>query len=59
VHTEYLHVIPERDLARTDRRVTIMEGSSRLSGVGMEYDRGSGELRLLSAVKGTFDAKKK
>ena len=59
VQTDYLHVIPDRDLARTDRRVTITQGSSKLSGVGMEYDRSSGQLRLLSAVKGTFDAKKK
>jgi lipopolysaccharide export system protein LptC len=59
MQTEYLHVVPDRDLARTDKHVTITEGRSTLSGVGMEYNRGSGQLRLLSAVKGTFDASKK
>lgn len=59
VRTEYLHVIPDEELAKTDRRVIITEGASTLSGTGMEYSRKTGQLRLLSGVKGTFDAKKK
>jgi lipopolysaccharide export system protein LptC len=59
VRTEYLHVIPEQDLAKTDRRVIINEGPSRLSGTGMEYNRRTGQLILHSDVKGTFDGKKK
>lgn len=59
VRTEYLHVLLDRDLARTDRRVLITQGRSALSGVGMEYNRQTGQLRLLSAVKGSFDATRK
>ena len=59
VRTEYLHVLPDRDIAKTDRPVTITQGASTLSGVGMEYNRQTGQLRLLSSVKGSFDAKKK
>jgi lipopolysaccharide export system protein LptC len=59
VRTEYLDVLPESDVAKTDRRVTITQGSSSISGTGMEYNRATGELRLLSSVKGSFDAKKK
>jgi lipopolysaccharide export system protein LptC len=57
--TEYLHVLPDRDIARTDRSVVISQGRSSLSGMGMEYNRQTGELRLLSSVKGSFDAKRK
>lgn len=58
VETDYLHVIPDQDIARTDRPVTITEGASQLSALGMEYNRKTGQLRLLSGVKGTFNAKK-
>lgn len=59
VRTDFLHVIPGRDLARTDRHVTIQEGNSTLSGVGMEIDRAKRQLTLSSQVKGTYDAAKR
>jgi lipopolysaccharide export system protein LptC len=58
VQTEYLQVIPDRDLARTDKPVTITEGRSRLSGVGMEFNNKTRQFALQSQVKGTFDARK-
>ena len=58
VQTEYLQVVPDRDIARTDKPVTITEGLSRLSGVGMEFNNKTRQFALLSQVRGTFDAGK-
>jgi len=58
VQTEYLQVVPDRDIARTDKPVTITEGRSRLSGVGMEFNNKTRQFALLSQVRGTFDAGK-
>lgn len=56
VRTEYLHVLAKKDLIRSDRMVTIKEGSSTLSGVGMEYNRRTRQFALHARVKGSFDA---
>jgi len=58
VQTEYLQVLPDRDLARTDRPVVITEGRSRLVGTGMELNNKTRQFALRSQVRGTFDAKK-
>jgi lipopolysaccharide export system protein LptC len=58
VQTEYLQVVPDRDLARTDKPVIIIEGRSRLSGVGMEFNNKTRQFALQSQVRGTFDARK-
>jgi len=58
VQTEYLQVVPDRNLARTDKPVTITEGRSSLSGVGMEFNNKTRQFALLSQVRGTFDAGK-
>jgi lipopolysaccharide export system protein LptC len=56
VQTEYLQVIPDRDLARTDKPVIITEGRSRLTGVGMEFNNKTRQFALQSQIRGTFDA---
>ena len=58
VRTEYLQIVPDRDVARTDLPVTITEGRSRLSGVGMEFNNKTRQFALQSQVRGTFDARK-
>ena len=58
VQTEYLQVVPDRDLARTDKPVIITEGRSRLTGVGMEFNNKTRQFELQSHVRGTFDAGK-
>ena len=57
VNTQYLEVLIDREILRTDKPVTITQGASVLSGVGMQYDRNSGRLDLLSSVKATFQPK--
>jgi len=58
VQTEYLQVLPDRDLVRTDKPVVITEGRTRLVGVGMELNNKTRQLALRSQVRGTFDAGK-
>lgn len=58
VQTEYLQIVPDRDLARTDKPVLITEGRSRLSGVGLEFNNKTRQFALQSQVRGTFDAGK-
>jgi lipopolysaccharide export system protein LptC len=59
VRTEFLQLINEKHIARTDQPVVITEGNSVVSGVGMELQQDTRELKLFSQVRGTIDAKKK
>lgn len=52
--TDFLHVLRDRSLVRTDRAVKIVEGSHILSGRGMEYDNASRELHLRADVVARF-----
>jgi lipopolysaccharide export system protein LptC len=54
--TEFLHVLRERSLVRTDRDVKIVEGGRSLSGRGMEYNNESRELVLRANVQASFDS---
>jgi len=56
VRTEFLHVLAEQGILRTDQSVTISDGRSTLSGVGMIVNRDKQQFTLQSQVKGTFDA---
>jgi lipopolysaccharide export system protein LptC len=59
VHTDYLHVLPDENIARTDQAVTITEGRSSLSGIGMEFDEKTRQFALFSQVRGRFDQARK
>jgi len=52
--TEFLHILRDRSLVRTDRPVKIVEGSRSLSGRGMEYNNASRELVLRADVIARF-----
>ena len=54
--TEFLHVLAEQGISRTDQTVTISEGRSILSGVGMVVNNNKQQFTLQSQVKATFDA---
>lgn len=51
LQTEYLHIVPDRDIATTDRAVTIVDAHSTLSATGLEMDNKARILKLLSKVK--------
>jgi lipopolysaccharide export system protein LptC len=52
--TDFLHVLRDRSLVRSDRAVKIVEGGRSLSGRGMEYNNESRELLLRSDVVARF-----
>jgi len=54
--TEFLHVLRDRSLVRTDKAVTIVEGSRSLQGRGMEYNNLSRELVLRHDVTARFNS---
>lgn len=57
--TEYLHVIPSQNVIRSDQQVTIDNGGARLSGVGLEINKASGQISLQSQIKGTYHVTRK
>lgn len=49
--TEYLHIIPEQDLANTDRAVTIVDAHNTTHAIGLEMDNKVRTLKLLAQVR--------
>jgi lipopolysaccharide export system protein LptC len=58
-HTEFLHVLAEKGILQTDHAVTITEGRSMLTGVGLVVDKDRQVFKLQSQVRGVFDAPKR
>lgn len=56
--TSYLHVIPDRDLADTDRPVTMIDAHNILHAVGMQFDNKARIMKLLAQVKSQHDPAK-
>lgn len=49
--TEYLHIVPERDLAETNHAVTITDAHNTLHAVGMRFDNKARVVQLLAQVR--------
>ena len=58
MRTSFLHIVPAKSLVLTDRDVAIDEEGRSLTGRGMEFDNGSGQLSLRERVRGSFDPAK-
>jgi lipopolysaccharide export system protein LptC len=56
VFTSFLHVIPDKDVAKTDKPVRMVEGNSTASSVGLEFNNATREIKLLSEVKANYAA---
>lgn len=56
VTSEYMLVLPDDDIVKTDKPVEITLGSSRLTGTGMLANNATRELHLASNVHGTYQA---
>lgn len=54
VTTEYLHVVPDKDFAQTDKAVTIEEPRGIIRSVGLTLDNKAKTLKLRSGVQGTL-----
>jgi lipopolysaccharide export system protein LptC len=57
VKSEYMLVLPDDDVVRTDKPVEITLGKSTLNGIGMFANNATRELRLSSNVHGTYQAR--
>ena len=56
--TSYLHVLPDQDLADTDRPVTIVDDSTVVHGIGMKLNNKTGVLQLLAQVRSKHETSK-
>jgi lipopolysaccharide export system protein LptC len=54
--TEFLHVLAGQGILRTNQTVTITDGRSTLTGVGMIINKAKRQFTLQAEVRGTFDA---
>ena len=59
IRTEFLHVVREKSVVRTDRDVLITQPDREISARGMEYNNDTGQLFLRERVRGRIDPKKK
>jgi lipopolysaccharide export system protein LptC len=58
VETNYLHVIPDANVARTDRPVTISDATAVVHASGLELNSETRVLKLQGRVKGTFHTRR-
>jgi len=57
--TEYLHVLPDDNIAKTDRAVTVTDANMVIRAVGMEMNNETRVLKLNAQVRGAYyDAKR-
>lgn len=49
--TDFLHIIPDTDIAQTDRPVTVLRMNSTLNSTGMFMNNQTGEILMQSRVK--------
>ncbi|HSQ03805.1 MAG TPA: LPS export ABC transporter periplasmic protein LptC [Burkholderiales bacterium] len=54
LETSLLHVIPNRNIAQTDRPVRITDANTVVNAIGLELNSETHVLKLLSQVKGTY-----
>ncbi|MFA6014152.1 MAG: LPS export ABC transporter periplasmic protein LptC [Gallionellaceae bacterium] len=50
-NTEYLHLVPDQDVADTDRPVTLTSARDTIHAVGMTIDNKTGMINLLANVR--------
>ena len=53
--TSYLHVIPDKDLALTDKPVNIRDARTNVDAVGLELNNKTHVMKLFSRVKGRYE----
>lgn len=54
VNTEYLHVLPDDNIAKTDRHVTITDANMKIEAASMELNSETRVLNLRGSVKGVY-----
>ena len=56
--TEFLHVMPNQEIARTDKAVTITDPRGIINATGMEADSKARTIKFKSGVSGHMEARK-
>jgi lipopolysaccharide export system protein LptC len=56
--TSYLHVIPDDDIAETDKPVEIHDANTLITSVGLEFNNKTRILKFLSNVRGRYEKPK-
>ena len=56
LETSYLHVIPDENIAKTDKPVTIRDATAVVVASGLELNSETRVLELQGRVKGTFES---
>lgn len=54
LQTEYLYLLPERDLLKTDHPVTVIDAQHTVYATGLEMDNKARTIKLLSQVKSEY-----
>ena len=54
VSTDYLHILPDDNIAKTDQPVTIRDANMEIEAQGMELNDETGVLKMNGGVKGVF-----
>ncbi|MEK7844323.1 MAG: LPS export ABC transporter periplasmic protein LptC, partial [Pseudomonadota bacterium] len=49
--TNFLHLIPDDDLVKTDQSVTISRFNTTINAIGLELNNHDGMIQLLSKVR--------
>lgn len=55
ITTEYLHVLPDDNIAKTDQSVTIRDDNMTINAVGMELNSETRILKLNASVRGVYN----
>jgi lipopolysaccharide export system protein LptC len=55
MRTSFLHVVPDRHIALTDRTVTVSDEANTVTAEGLEMNNETRVIKLLSKVRGTYE----
>jgi len=58
-NTSYLHIVPNKEFADTNRTVSMTDASTSLNAVGMELDYKAQTIKFLSRVKTVYEPVRK
>lgn len=58
MRTTWLHVIPDDNIAKTDKPVQIQDANTLITSVGLEFNNETRILKLLSNVRGRYEKPK-
>jgi lipopolysaccharide export system protein LptC len=58
-NTNYLHVIPNKDIVNTDQPVTMADANTTLNAIGMELDNKARTITFFSRVRTVYEPVKK